>query len=854
MMAVWLIAACLLFPLDANIHDHLDLIDANDVILNEHPPKPPEDDDLNDNQQRNEDEPINHEDPPNPHLDEEPHEDDHLNDDRQEDMDDLKHLLDPLPIKVQPDSKVNDQSERNHLPPPDRPLITNKMKQSQTSRKSQKSYAWVSMVDSDVTSVISARVLAQSLTKHGSTADKVLICVPGASDTALAMLRRFGWKTRTIDVNTFEKITHFPRSVQRELFKILLFNLTEYDSVGYLSAESMVTTDIDHLFQCGEEALCGTPDDRHHEMYHHNQRQTRSVLRRGRRRRRRLADSDDEENVDYILYDERGRMKRPRNGKAMAFGVGPEHDAVFDDNIFVVAPEHDLYRDLFAFMTASHDEMALRHDGSPPGDFPSYLSEYFYHYCKGSGHPISRQRGPYSPPRVTFECTSSRSGGSDNDDRPRRPQRRSRGNEVECKMEKEISKSPCYVLENGYNFHPSHNDHISASWHWQSAMDHVHIKIIQFSSDRSGGAHARYKPWKWRLAALSGWMMEWNAFAERSPNLYFEFLLHGDAANEELIYMLWHTPTLYLFFIVILLSAFTAVSAPCCALCAVLMDSVAAQWPSLMRSVIAMHRVVICPVVTLCTLYLIVRPIQRVFVDLDVIPEAYPLRKGCLLSLQYCYLTACYQFVAMCFVLYWLGALYHPKRCRLQWPRYLQLSLFAFDPSVCRSILYRSAPNQAPTPRLSPNQLTSVRIDSASPYSPTMTMSHSTSSSVRRKYSERGGDGKVSGFAELILRVHRWRFHVVHDVVLRYCSILVVIAVKWCLWYMACIVMLLSTIWILRWNDWHELRVIIGVECVVAVVWLTYCSLATGCQFFIYPQLRKFGERYYDLGTFAKGQ
>lgn len=390
--------------------------------------------------------------------------------------------------------------------------------------------------------------------RYGSTADKILICVPGATDDSLSMLRQFGWITRTIDVNTYEKITHYPRPIQHELFKILLFNLTAYGSVGYLSPQSMVTTNIDHLFQCGESALCGTPDDRHHHIYHHNQRKTRSILRRRR------SGDDQEENVDYILYDDNGQMKSPNSqlkhgvhGKAIQFGA---HDAVFDDNIFVVAPEYDLYRDLFSFVTSSHDEMEeLEHDALAASneDFPSYLSEYFYHYCKGSGHPISKQRGAYTPPRVTFDCDIS-----------------------PCKMEKEISKSPCYVLENGYNFHPSHNDHISASWHWKNTLNHLSIKIIQYSSYSVAVGtpidHNLYKPWKWRFAAFSGWMMEWNEFAEQEPNLYFDFLLKGDEANDELVYMLWQTPILYLVFIVILLSSCTAVSSPCFALFALLID------------------------------------------------------------------------------------------------------------------------------------------------------------------------------------------------------------------------------------------------------------------------------------------
>lgn len=262
-----------------------------------------------------------------------------------------------------------------------------------------------------------------------------------------------------------------------------------------------------------------------------------------------------------------------------------------------------------------------------------------------------------------------------------------------------------------------------------------------------------------------------------------------------------------------------------------------------MRSILTMHRMVICPVVALCTLYLVVHPIEQVFVDLEVIPESYPLTKGCLLSLQYCYLTTCYQFVAMCFVMFWIGTLYHPKRCKLQWPRFLQLSVFAFDPNLSRNFLYLQSPSKS-TSRISPRQLNAVRNDG--------TLSASAPSR-RRKYSGRR-DGKESSLEDLMMRLQHLRLHLLHDVLLRYCSVLVLIVVKWCLWYMVCIVLVLSTIWILRWNDWHELKVIITAECVAALMWLVYCSLGTCCQFFIYPQIRKYGERYHDSGSFAKGQ
>ncbi len=159
-----------------------------------------------------------------------------------------------------------------------------------------------------------------------------------------------------------------------------MFNFTLYNSVGYLSSESMITTNIDHLFQCGFDALCGTSNDKHHQIYHNNQLHIRKILDLGG-------------NAEYILYNNNGQIIH-------------DSSSVFDDNIFLIKPEHDLYIDMFTFITINNNKY-----GS------SYLSEYFYHYCKGNGYPINKQTGEYMAPKVSFISSK-------------------------CIMNKEVSKSP----------------------------------------------------------------------------------------------------------------------------------------------------------------------------------------------------------------------------------------------------------------------------------------------------------------------------------------------------------------------------------------------------------------------------
>eukprot|EP01083_Nonionella_stella_P082048 226417_1 len=639
----------------------------------------------------------------------------------------LKEADDPAVIEedIAIDTNIIKNANNNDQIIPRKP--TTKTKEPSTTRSS---YAWVSMVDTNITSIIGARVLSQSLSKHQSKAARILICTPGISDKAVHMLRNFGWKIYLIDVNLFAKMKNYADDVKAELLKILMFNLTEYSSVGYLSPQSMVTTNIDHLFECGESAFCGTPNDKHYQIYEKHQRRSKKLL-------------------DAVSAN------------------------IFDDNIYLMTPETDLYLDMFAFITSSQEN----------ADFPSYLSEYFYHYCKGNGYPISRQQGEYTAPKAVFNCS-----GDD-----------------ECRISKQISKSPCYILEEGYNFHPSHNDHISQHWHWKQSMKHVSIKIIQYSSYFAH--NNEYKPWKWRYVLFSGWMIQWNRFADVEPNLFYQFLLKED----EVILSLWQTPVLYFFFIIIFLSTLTLLSTPCFRMVSFMLQRVSTAW------IIILYKWSICPLLLVWSAWIIVHPLHRVFVGDAIIPQTYPFISGWILAAQYCYFTSCFEFIVMCYVMYWCGNVYHPIQFKIKWFDYLQLQLFKIKRNRTKKDYY---------------------YDIESGY-----RGHGVSSN-------RGGVSS-NRFMRMIFKCQDLSDRLQH-IVFKYCSILVLIALKWCVSYLSCIVIVLWTIWILRFNDWYELKFIVGGELLICAIWLIYSSIQVYCQCFIYPQIKKFGEKYYDSDAFHK--
>ncbi len=61
-------------------------------------------------------------------------------------------------------------------------------------------------------------------------------------------------------------------------------------------------------------------------------------------------------------------------------------------------------------------------------------------------------------------------------------------------------------------------------------MKHLSIKITQCSSYNN--YNIEYKPWKWRYVLFSGWMIQFNKYANIKPNLYFQFLLKTEIKTD----------------------------------------------------------------------------------------------------------------------------------------------------------------------------------------------------------------------------------------------------------------------------------------------------------------------------------
>ena len=387
------------------------------------------------------------------------------------------------------------------------------------------------------------------------------------------------------------------------------------------------------------------------------------------------------------------------------------------------------------------------------------------------------------------------------------------------------------MLEEGYNFHPSHNDHISASWHWkQSMIGDLSIKIIQYSSynDNNNIKNNNYKPWKWRYVITSSWMIEWNKMAEIEPNLYFEFLLNDNGINEELILSLWQKPILYLIFTIIFLSSCTALSKPCFTFLSLIINKINIKSPSFIITLLNIFKFFIIPLLLIFTILIIINPLYDIFINEKIIPSSYPFKKGWLLAIQYFYIITCLKFILICFIMYWFGNIYHPKQFKIKLFDYLQLKLFSF------------------------NNLSRIRYKTSYSCDIEMGIYHHHHHKSRNKNKNKNKNTQ-QWFMKIILKFQNLKLYILHNILLKYFNILLLIIFKWCLSYLFCIIIIIWTIWILRFNDLHELRIIIGCEFIISLIWLLYSSINSYCHFFIYPQIRKYGDKYYDSNAFQKG-
>jgi len=131
----------------------------------------------------------------------------------------------------------------------------------------KKANAWISLVQSDA-AVMGARVLGASLRKFKTVAKFVMIVTEDISSKNHHLLEGDGWELHLYNLRDMlgDEITDGKLSLSHikdlssSLAKAEVLNLTQFKTVGFLDSNSMVTSNIDHLFECGEDhSLCMGP-------------------------------------------------------------------------------------------------------------------------------------------------------------------------------------------------------------------------------------------------------------------------------------------------------------------------------------------------------------------------------------------------------------------------------------------------------------------------------------------------------------------------------------------------------------------------------------------------------------------
>ncbi|CAH1420047.1 unnamed protein product [Lactuca virosa] len=120
----------------------------------------------------------------------------------------------------------------------------------QTASAAESKEAYVTLLYGDEF-MLGARVLGKSIRDTRSTKDMVILVSDGVSDYAKSLLQADGWIVNQIS------LLENPNQVRPTRFwgvytKLKIFNMTNYDKVVYLDADTIVVKNIDILFKCGK--------------------------------------------------------------------------------------------------------------------------------------------------------------------------------------------------------------------------------------------------------------------------------------------------------------------------------------------------------------------------------------------------------------------------------------------------------------------------------------------------------------------------------------------------------------------------------------------------------------------------
>ena len=101
--------------------------------------------------------------------------------------------------------------------------------------------------------LLGARVLGQSLKESGTTKELIALCTEDVSDSDKRILEADGWTIKSVSTinNPYDGFSSRGTYFSGAFTKLHAWNMTEYNRIVYLDADTIVISNIDHLFDCG---------------------------------------------------------------------------------------------------------------------------------------------------------------------------------------------------------------------------------------------------------------------------------------------------------------------------------------------------------------------------------------------------------------------------------------------------------------------------------------------------------------------------------------------------------------------------------------------------------------------------